>query len=76
MGGLEDVEMYRSIASLTEGANDNGESSLARCSIDVQKAWTAAYPPNDKPMCLHAKLLELAHPESGKLMRWEAPPGF
>ena len=47
-----------------------------RPSIKLQKAWTAAHPPNVKSMCLHAAMLRLKHPVTGQDCQWEVAPEF
>ena len=74
LGGLEDVSM---IQTTLPNADDNPIEILPRsASVAVQQAWTTHHPPNDKPMCLHAALLEFPHPETGERMKWELPPQF
>ena len=46
------------------------------CPMRVQQAWTKAHPPNERPMCLHAAMLQLKHPVTGETLRWDVPPGF
>jgi 23S rRNA-/tRNA-specific pseudouridylate synthase len=48
----------------------------SRPSLDMQKAWTTAHPPNIEPMCLHAAMLQIHHPVTGELLTWEVPAAF
>lgn len=72
MGGLLDnqVPIFLRVSAATE------KTEIPRCSLALQKAWTAHHPPNEQPMCLHAALLELPHPVTGERMKWEVPPDF
>ena len=72
-GGLHQLKSYKHCA---KRAVMNEIDGLPRCSVDTMKAWTSEHPPNVKPMCLHAALLELYHPVTGQLCRWHALPDF
>lgn len=52
------------------------ENLVQACPLEVQKAWTRYYPPNVEPMCLHAGVLEFAHPETGKPLSLRVDPAF
>jgi hypothetical protein len=49
---------------------------MSRCTIDTMKSWTTAYPPNTRPMCLHAAYLKLKHPVTEEICEWDAPAAF
>jgi 23S rRNA-/tRNA-specific pseudouridylate synthase len=49
---------------------------MERCSMDIMKGWTTLYPPNIKPMCLHAAFLKLQHPVTGEICQWDVRPVF
>jgi hypothetical protein len=49
---------------------------MSRCAIATMKSWTTAYPPNTRPMCLHAANLKLKHPVTGEVCEWDAPATF
>lgn len=49
---------------------------MPRCTIATMKSWTTAYPPNTRPMCLHAAYLKLKHPVTGEVCEWDAPATF
>jgi hypothetical protein len=51
-------------------------NTMTRCSIDVMKQWTTAYPPNVRPMCLHAAYLKVRHPVTGEICEWNIPSVF
>lgn len=79
VGGLQDVPSYR-IDSDTKSFLMARKSSSAAlgptCPIEVQRAWTAEHPPNDKPMYLHAALLTMVHPATGEIIKWESVASF
>jgi 23S rRNA-/tRNA-specific pseudouridylate synthase len=90
VGGLQDCPVAG--AASAEGNDDdtndekkkkkNNNEAMAsllwksRPSLELQKMWTAAYPPNVEPMCLHAAMLQIHHPVSGELLTWEEPAKF
>jgi tRNA pseudouridine32 synthase/23S rRNA pseudouridine746 synthase len=91
VGGLQDcsvaaVVVAPSASASTEDNNDDDNKSYnetmtslllkSRPSLDMQKAWTAAHPPNIEPMCLHAAILQIHHPVTGELLTWEVPAAF
>lgn len=53
------------------------EDSIRRsCPMQLQQHWLAHHPPNIQPMCLHAGMIELDHPVTGKRLSWEVRPSF
>jgi tRNA pseudouridine32 synthase / 23S rRNA pseudouridine746 synthase len=56
--------------------SDGSVGPVECCSLDLQQDWTRLYAPNEKQMCLHAAMLQLDHPVTGEVMRWEVPPDF
>jgi len=75
VGGLQDVPSVTHNDNQVDGVK-GPKIVLPRCPLAVQKAWTEHHPPNERPMCLHAALLELPHPVTGDRVRWEVPPDF
>jgi len=75
VGGLGTVPMLEQPQD-SNSSTMEPEIHVPRCSMQVQKAWTAHHPPNEQPMCLHAALLALPHPVTGEPMEWEVPPNF
>lgn len=65
-GGLQD-------AVLTPNSDI---ANLKRTAVDVQEALAEAHQPNVDPMCLHAAMLRLRHPVTGKALEWKAPVPF
>lgn len=92
VGGLEDCPVAAGFvapsasASTSTDSNDDDIKSKnetmtslllrSRPTLDIQKAWTAAHPPNVEPMCLHAAMLQIHHPVTGELLKWEVPAAF
>lgn len=70
MGGVESLSTYRK--------EPGGSLVLMERSstLELQKAWMKEHPPNEKPMCLHARMLELEHPVTGQTIKWEVPAPF
>jgi hypothetical protein len=72
----------KSVASVKADTTDTNDTKtrapekMSRCSIKLMKAWTMLYPPNIKPMCLHAVYLKLRHPVTGEICEWDAPTTF
>lgn len=79
-GGLQSLQSYRvdsdADGSIIAAIASRSAVPVSRCPIEIQKAWTTEHAPNDKPMCLHAAVLQLKHPETGKPFRWEVRPQF
>lgn len=87
-GGVDDLHAYMTedeivtkkdvATSKTESNNTTTRTTenMARCSINVMKAWTMVYQPNVKPMCLHAVYLKLRHPVTGETCEWDTPATF
>jgi 23S rRNA-/tRNA-specific pseudouridylate synthase len=92
VGGLQDYSVVVAAAARSSNSSDDNENENAnandnetlsssvllssRPSLDIQKAWTVAHPPNVEPMCLHAAMLQIHHPVTGELLTWEVPPAF
>jgi 23S rRNA-/tRNA-specific pseudouridylate synthase len=74
LGGLENISSICHVHNNCIGAEST--QTVPRCPLDVQKAWMHEHPPNEKPMCLHAALLQLVHPITGETMKWETQPEF
>jgi hypothetical protein len=74
-GGLQHLQSYMDSGNgkvVTTASNPH----VPRCSMDTLKAWTDEYPPNEKPMCLHAVRLQLHHPVTEELCQWNVRPLF
>jgi tRNA pseudouridine32 synthase/23S rRNA pseudouridine746 synthase len=90
VGGLQDCSVAAVVAApSSEPADTSNDDDIksknetmtslllkSRPSLDMQKAWTAAHPPNVEPMCLHAAMLQIHHPVTGELLTWEVPAAF
>jgi tRNA pseudouridine32 synthase/23S rRNA pseudouridine746 synthase len=92
VGGLQDCSVAAVVVAPAPAPSENSKddddninnnetmTSLlllkSRPSLDMQKAWTAAHPPNVEPMCLHAAMLQIHHPVTGELLTWEVPAAF
>jgi 23S rRNA-/tRNA-specific pseudouridylate synthase len=74
LGGLENIKSISHVHNHSSGTVVT--KTIPRCPLDVQKAWIHEHPPNEKPMCLHAALLQLVHPITGETMKWEEKPEF
>jgi len=69
-GGIEDLEAVIR-------RDDAKDETLCRGASDcLQEEWIKKHKPNESPMCLHAALLEIDHPTTGKRLKWEIPPTF
>ena len=73
-GGLQDVPV--SVEWTEDTADPHPNVQVFPCSQELQKAWTASHPPNEKPMCLHASLLEFQHPITKNMVTIRCPPEF
>ena len=69
------VSMASSHADMMHSAEIT-TTKMSRCAIDTMKSWTTAYPPNVKPMCLHAAYLKIIHPVTGEVCEWDASATF
>jgi tRNA pseudouridine32 synthase/23S rRNA pseudouridine746 synthase len=90
VGGLQDCSVTAVVVapvpvSAEENTDDDNKSNnetmtslllKSRPSLHMQKAWTAAHPPNVEPMCLHAAMLRIHHPVTCELLTWEVPAAF
>jgi hypothetical protein len=70
------ISKENSNADTIQYHSDMTTKKMARCTIDTMKSWTTEYPPNMKPMCLHAAYLKLKHPVSGEVCEWNTPAAF
>jgi tRNA pseudouridine32 synthase/23S rRNA pseudouridine746 synthase len=64
-GGMDGIDSRTLDGSVVESS-----------SLTIQKAWLEAYPPNEKPMCLHATKLEFDHPVTGERLQFHVKPEF
>ena len=55
---------------------DGDDASIQPCPLELQKKWTAAHPPNERPMYLHAAQLDFDHPISGEHVVYQVSPEF
>ena len=70
-GGLEDA-----ILTVISSRTSSSVHSLQRASLEALEALRHVHPPNIQPMCLHAALLRMNHPVTGKIEEWRAPVPF
>jgi 23S rRNA-/tRNA-specific pseudouridylate synthase len=75
-GGLQNLKSLKDNSGDALTYSNLCNRLMARCSMDIMKAWTVEYPPNDKPMCLHAAFLQFTHPVTGELCQWNVRPDF
>ena len=54
----------------------SAEDEYWRAPIALQKESMEVYPPGERDMCLHAKVLGFPHPITGEEMKWKANPTF
>ncbi|KAL7556626.1 hypothetical protein ACA910_014159 [Epithemia clementina (nom. ined.)] len=61
----------------TAGSQKQNWVPVSCPSLELQQEWNKHYPPNVKPMCLHAFKLEFSHPtRQGEKMNFEVEPSY
>lgn len=78
MVGEEKANYKDRVIISVEATSQLSSPSLSSCPLEMQKAWTKFYPPNNDncPMCLHASKLSFPHPITNTRIQVHVPAPF